>query len=113
MTPVAQTEAMHTFLRRYDASLLDVARERLSGAVAAVTDPQGDDEQAIVRKTISEEGQRLNDHFGELSWDWFVQLMIRTVSAMPATDPLPLDQRQVPSSLNHLRQIRFCPTPDR
>ena len=77
---------MHTFLRGYDSSFLEVAQERLASAAAALTDPRNDEERAIVEKAVSEEAQHLDDHFQSLSWDRFVQPMIGTVAAMPATD---------------------------
>jgi hypothetical protein len=98
--PLAQTEAVHTFLDAYNTSFLNEAHKRLSATIeqAKAIFPESAEQ---LDKLLAEAHQELDSDFQQLSWGTFVEPMINTVASLP-----PADLARMAESLVGLQVLR-------
>lgn len=81
ISPYAQTEAMHTFLRGYHPDFLAAAHQNLETALTA---REHDPKDATF--DTSKHHEQLTDQFERLSWDEFLQPLVSTVAGLPKAE---------------------------
>ena len=81
LTPFAQSEAIHTFLRAFNADFLTAAHRRLDAVLESVVDSP-EELEPVAEAAHS----GLEEDFGNLSWDRFVRPMLATVESLHRMD---------------------------
>lgn len=82
ISPYAQTEAMHTFLRGYHSDFLNAAHETLENALTSEVENSKDAKPPDTSKHHEE----LSDRFERLSWEEFVEPLVNTVGGLPRAE---------------------------
>jgi hypothetical protein len=83
VTPLAQDEAIQTFLRAYNADFLVTAHDHLEAALAAVSVEPTDEDEGQRRQAAHE---ALTEAFKQLSSERFITPLLDTIEALPRTD---------------------------
>lgn len=89
LTPFAQSEAIDTFLRAYNRSMVSIAHDCIDTAIDDVADlcqHSGGIEAEDVNQARDQAHERLRDQIDAWSWRSFVQPMLDTVASLPPAD---------------------------
>lgn len=88
VTPLAQSEAIFTFVRAYDSAFPTLSHDRLEAVGAAILDMHGldDDERSTIREILEQGHQDLTNDIESHSWERFISPMLSTVEALPMAE---------------------------